>query len=450
MRIIIFLLTLMLFSCGSKEFDLAIENINVFDSENGVILRNKSILINADTIVSVIPATQKVSAKKNIKGLGRLVTPGFIDTHIHLVSLFGDYENAPEYIPKDSVNEYRKRLSDTYLKYGVTTIREVGQPANWVKTSLDWQYDPLPNYPDIYICGGAIISDEEREPYIGHIEVESPEAVQNKIQEYHDMGIRHVKLYWRLRQPELAAAIQKAHELQMNVTGHVDQNVVSLDSALNLGLRHFEHIHTLAMSVFKYNEHFNEVMIQFDKNFMGLENDRFFAFMMSFWQLVERSPKLANQLDELIARMAENEITLSTSIHLFAEKFGMTYFTSDTSALSDQQKIVCREAFNFMMLNLKKAHDLGVKLTIGTDSKDGGKAALSEMLLLHEAGLSTAAILKIATINGAEAIGLTEKYGSISPGKKANLIIFEKSPFEDHLNFLSDKLIIKDGKIFNE
>jgi len=70
--------------------------------------------------------------------------------------------------------------------------------------------------------------------------------------------------------------------------------------------------------------------------------------------------------------------------------------------------------------------------------------------LLFEAGLSIEDIIKIATINGAEAIGLVDKYGSISPGKKANLIIFEKSPFENYLNFLSDKLIIKDGKIFNE
>lgn len=59
------------------------------------------------------------------------------------------------------------------------------------------------------------------EPYIGHTEVENPEAIQQKIQLYHDMGIRHLKVYWRLRYPELKAALKKANELEMNVAGHI-------------------------------------------------------------------------------------------------------------------------------------------------------------------------------------------------------------------------------------
>jgi imidazolonepropionase-like amidohydrolase len=100
------------------------------------------------------------------------------------------------------------------------------------------------------------------------------------------------------------------------------------------------------------------------------------------------------------------------------------------------------------MTYTKKLHDAGVKLTIGTDCPSGGKAALSEMILLEEAGVPIADILQIATLNGAQAINLDDKYGTISTGKKANIVLFEKSPFKNPKNFLSEKVIIKDGILY--
>ena len=57
------------------------------------------------------------------------------------------------------------------------------------------------------------------------------------------------KLYWRLREPEFKGALLEAQNLRMNVTGHIDLKVMTIDRALDLGLRNFEHIHTLAYSV---------------------------------------------------------------------------------------------------------------------------------------------------------------------------------------------------------
>jgi imidazolonepropionase-like amidohydrolase len=56
--------------------------------------------------------------------------------------------------------------------------------------------------------------------------------------------------------------------------------------------------------------------------------------------------------------------------------------------------------------------------------------------------------LQISTINGATALGLENKYGSIEKGKKADILIWDKSPFDDYKNFLVTKTIIKDGIVF--
>ena len=96
----------------------------------------------------------------------------------------------------------------------------------------------------------------------------------------------------------------------------------------------------------------------------------------------------------------------------------------------------------------KMLFDKGIKLRIGTDWPSGGKAFVSEQLLLSEYGFAIPEILQISTINGATALGLDNKYGSIKKGKKANLLIWDKSPFENYKNFLASKTIIKDGIVF--
>src|SRR5215208_563165 len=116
LSISIFYFLLVLSSCvETKTCDLAIKNASLFDSKTGRVLSNRTILVNADTIADVTGSKKNYRAKDTIDAKGRLVTPGFVDGHIHPTDVFGDYSDAPEYLPKDSLDLLRKKLSDNFL-----------------------------------------------------------------------------------------------------------------------------------------------------------------------------------------------------------------------------------------------------------------------------------------------------------------------------------------------
>jgi len=440
-------LLIALTSCEqTKHYDLAIKNATVFDSKTGTLSNNRAILIKEGTIVNVTDSKKDFSAAKTIDAKGKLVTPGFIDTHIHPTDVFGDYNAAPEYLPKDSLTFFRKKLSDTYLPYGVTSAMVMGQPENWLQPILNWSNNPLPGYLDIYTVGGALISKESRKPYLNHITVESPLAAKQKILDYYNLGIRHIKLYWRLRKPEFETAFKTADSLGMKIYGHIDQNVMYMDTTLDIGLRNYEHILTLDNSVLHFQNDGKDFSLEMQKYYASTTSN-FPLVRLEMFRFIHDNRQAV--MDSLINKLSKNNVTFSTTIHLMAEQFGLTYFFNKTdTSLSKEQIVRCKENFRIFMNYAKQLFDKGIKLRIGTDCANGGKAIISEQLLLSENGFSIPSILQISTINGATALGLDNRYGSIEKGKRADILIWDKSPFNDYKNFLAHKTIIKDGIIF--
>jgi cytosine/adenosine deaminase-related metal-dependent hydrolase len=77
---------------------------------------------------------------------------------------------------------------------------------------------------------------------------------------------------------------------------------------------------------------------------------------------------------------------------------------------------------------LKKLLDAGITVGLGTDSLASSPSLnmWDEMRYAHQihrrSGISAEDILKLATINGAKAIGLDKEIGTLEPGKKADMI----------------------------
>jgi imidazolonepropionase len=105
----------------------------------------------------------------------------------------------------------------------------------------------------------------------------------------------------------------------------------------------------------------------------------------------------------------------------------------------------------------KKMIAAGLPLAIASDFNPGsspsGNMNLMNAIACIQYGLTPEQTVNASTINGAYAMGLTSQYGSISIGKKANIIITREVPSLAYLTYafgsnLIDQVYIN-GKLFN-
>ncbi len=456
--LLLLILALSVFSCNQDSYDLAITNVQIFDSKTTEVLASKTVLINADTIAAIIDAKSDFRANKTIEGHNRLLTPGFIDTHVHTIGNYGADAASPEDYKEDKGLEMLRDLqAQHYLNYGVTTIIDMGQPEPWIDVTLDWQKNPSPNHPNIFICGGSMVSDEDRRQPAHHIEVMDPEDGRKKVREYAARGLKYMKLYSKLRKPDYEAMADEAKKQGIIINSHVDNNRVTISEGIDYGVSNFEHFFTVTPSILDYDEHWPKMNEMYGIN-MNSSIDEFAAQMVYFFGYIKSNTEYESRLNTLFDKMAREGATLSSALNVVASSAGQSdFFTSfeyypirDTPMVnySEEQKNQIDAAFESFMNYMKIAHDKGVKLRIGTDCRFGGRALLSELILFHKAGFSIGETLQIATLNGYEAMQLDHNRGTIAVGKVADLILFDKNPFDAIQNVLSEKIIIKDGLEF--
>lgn len=104
-----------------------------------------------------------------------------------------------------------------------------------------------------------------------------------------------------------------------------------------------------------------------------------------------------------------------------------------------------------MLKNFERSYKAGVKIAFGTDSgvsRHGINA--QEAVLMHKAGMKTSHILKSATVNGADLIGMSDTLGTIEVGKFADIIATDNSPLKNIEELLDVDFVMKGGKVFKQ
>jgi hypothetical protein len=242
----------------------------------------------------------------------------------------------------------------------------------------------------------------------------------------------------------------------MNVTGHIDLQVMTIDRALDLGLRNVEHIHPFAYSVMT-EAGFDSVMAQVPAT-LGIKPPPFpptaiYMNVPELWNyLGPENPRVL----ALVAKVKALGVSVTPTLHVFAQRLGLAYFqsaprdsTENTAVWTALQRARTIAGYRIMASYVKRMYDAGIRLNLGTDAHDAGKAALSEMLLLNDAGIPMPGVFRIATLDTAQDIGHGSEYGSIEVGKRADLILFDANPLTNPRALLGAKSVIKDGVVWS-
>ena len=452
---IILVAALLFSSCKHKNCDLLIQNATILDVVKGTELTNHSIAIAEGRIIQISQSPLNYIADSIILAEGKLLTPSFIDTHIHPISEFadGNYDLVPDAFPEDSLTYYRQVLTDGYLPDGTTTALMMGHPDTWTDDFLSWSKNSLPDQLDVFTCGGALAT-EDGHTYPGHHRVLNPEVAKQKIIEYHFKGLNHLKLYWRLRPPEFQSIQNTADSLGMKMFAHsggfFDPTQLNIFQAIDMGIRNFEHIAILPCSVFDHQD-WEVIHEAYQNNFAGVEGDPnqlSLIYILETFKHAEENKK--DEFLHLIDTMATTQCDISTTIGWVYKTYHETFFAPPKiKGLNEAQFERCHYNFSILMDYLNLIHQKNIPIRIGSDTNPGGKMVLLELMLMVEYGMSAEEAIKIATYNGARALGIEKDVGTIDVGKKANLILWNESPMTNFKNFTLGKSIIKDGIIYN-
>ena len=239
--------------------------------------------------------------------------------------------------------------------------------------------------------------------------------------------------------------IERAHMHGLTVTAHLEsgfRNSTNARDAVLMGIDRIEHI---------------------------LGGDQLDSTRTAYpmWSLVDTSSK---QFKDIVALFTSRHVmfdpTITAPVYFSQLQEGFDYwiderkfFTPDVQAWVKtkpaRHTVASWDSLYWAMRRTTKAfYDAGGMLTLGTDNPSTGEflagfSAHRELQTLVITGIPTAAALKIATINGARALGVSDKLGTLEAGKLADLFVVGGNPVADIKNTRNVHLVMKSGMIYD-
>lgn len=380
------------FASELQNADLLIRNARLV-LEDGSTSNRSSLVVANGVITSIEEGDTAVKADRHIDIGGRIVLPGFIDTHVHLLFRSGARDQASL---ETWIDRGLPDLLDAYLAAGITSVMTMGDYYPTILDVRDSINSGRLRGPRTFVVGpvftapgghpaGTLCRKNDWCRRSLAVEVQDPGVARQRVRDLVEAGVDGIKAAYsgrgpfpKIADPVFAALIEETQENGRRVFVHSTSPSDFLQ-ARTLGANRFAH-----------------------------------------------TPALGAFVDVPSVPSIISGLPVSTS-----------------------PGVPKREAVNAQRAaNLRQLIDWGALIVFGTDlpSKDPAEALAIEINSLKTA-LTAAEIIASLTENAALFIGAEERLGKIAVGYTADLVVVDGDPFED-LDALTDVVMVfRNGEI---
>ncbi len=435
---------------------LHITNTNVINTETGKVEANRTVTIENGKISSVSASSNKQLPGTVINGAGKFLIPGLADAHIHFFQSGGLYAR-PDVIDFRKHQPYEKYIEWTYknmddflrryLSIGITTVVDVGATVNLLKQRDSFA---TKNYaPSIFMTGPLLTTwlppvyanmGDNAPFHLMKTEAEAREYVKKQlpykpdfIKVWYIVTTNNVEEGAKKTLPFVKAVIDEAHAHGLKVAVHATERITA-QLAVENGCDFL--VHSVEDEVISND--FTKLLVEKNVAICPtlVVHGNYTEVFAQQYQISKEDHRTANPF--VLGSLFDLRHLPDTVLIKQYKIYGTTTGLKSTKTADSIRKI-----------NLKKMMDAGVIIATGTDAGNIGTMHASsyyeELEQMISSGLTLPQILKASTINVAKMLGKEKEFGTVTPGKSANLVLLDANPLQDINNWKKINTVINKG-----
>jgi len=391
-------------------------NVRIIDGNGGTPVEHGTVVIEGRKIVAVGPAASiSISrAARSIDEGGKTAMPALADMHVHLT---GGWDG----ISADMLGY--QRYMNALLYAGVTTVLDTGNVESYV---LQLRAETAAGRllgPRIYCVGPLVDGPDPFWPELSRAVV-SQNQVPSVVHQLADEKVDFIKLYAGLSDLEVQAISTEAKKYKLRTIIDAHSRNGSIEP-MQEGIAGWAHLPGRKLS--------DEAIA------IAKSKPVFFITTLSVFEA-------------FTWRRFQDESFMNNSLIVD---------TTPAFALEDLRKLG-REALKkhppvTPLLdaenNVKRLLKAGILVAAGTDAPYPGdfqgEGIHRELELLVESGLTPLEAITIATKNAATIMHAQTEWGTLEPGKLANILIVDGKPDQTIRDTRNVSLVVKEGKILD-
>lgn len=432
---------------------LVLSNVTIVDpsasSADTARQPGRSIVIRNGRIIAVQPSDVALpDGARVVDGGGKFAVPAFWDVHAHVL---GDLKRARAALAMQFAN-------------GVLYMRDMGTDMplpELQRLKADTVSGDAPRVRIVATPYGVVNGRNPRNQGASGeqdmLEVESVEDVRSLLQFVKRHEIDFLKPYDALSLGAYRALISQARKAGLSLSGHIPRQV-SVTEAVESGQATVEHAQSLTWACApgpdgrRRSYYLGDPARRFERNpaYPGFAS--FVSEAVDLYEpdackgllhaMAERGvsyvPTLVTRRFDALASFREyREDPLLAYIDAKTRR-GWTADAENYAGLAPDVRVGLHRFLLHAMKITGEAYRAGVPILVGSDSPDSyifpGFSYHLEMEMLAEAGLPPLAVLQSATVGAARFMKSDKDYGTIAPGKVADIVVLDADPLSDIRN----------------